>query len=121
MLTLLDPDNDYRCAIFPPSDERRVKVKTFVPEHLPAAAPMRQLLAPAGGGVGSNFAVGDFIFEDGPIAFGMYLDLPDADPQTQLPYKTTFHIQHYCDDVSGKPDFNGDDYPQYAAYPEFMQ
>jgi hypothetical protein len=118
MLTLLDP-NDSRCATFLPSEERSVKVKTFVPKDS-SDARMRKLLEPAAGGDSRSFGVCVFTFENTQVNFGMYLDPPVYGVRNQTPYKTTFLINHVRD-ASSKPDFDGNKYPEYARWPELMQ
>src|SRR5277367_4855829 len=120
MLTLLDPATDSRCVLFPPSDSRRIKVMTVVPRGSGVArTPVRELLAPSGGGVG-NFAVGDFRFKDTPIAFGFYLDPPDEDYRNQSPHKTTFRVRQGVAE-SDKLDFDCNENPEYTHNSELMQ
>ena len=99
-----------------------IKIQSTVPRDSSSKTPARNLLEPAGGGIGRNFAVGDFIFSNGPVLFSMYLDPPDARPGNHEPHKTTFLAGRWEDEAINRY-FDGwlHGLPEGDKWPEIMQ
>lgn len=132
-LTLLDPAKDSRCVVFPPSDNRIIKVWTTSRE----SDELRRLFREG------NYAIGEFVFKGTPIKFHFFLDpvkeyhqnkdskkvtLPgparqgadESENEHPNAHKTTFRVRQWVNEDE-KPDFDGSEHPQYAKHSELMK
>ena len=111
---------DSRCAVFDPSDARRIKIATIAPRGSSAAETrLRDLLTETEEHAG-YYGLGELTIEGTQIEFNMYLDPLDRDRPNKNCHKTTFSTTHTID-LGGKLDFNVRKHKKYAKQAEFMQ